>query len=184
MTRPPTLTYLYGPPAVGKLTVATELAAVTGHRLFHNHLTNDALLPLFEFRSAAFTKVLHRFRLDVFTTAMSAGIDVIFTNNSAWGGDDARERFIAFVAEVTTRVENAGGRVALVQLSADPDDLVARVSDPSRHEHHKLTEATRMREILAEHDPSPMPGTTLSLDTSVLSPLEAATEIAALTNSI
>ncbi len=45
MNRPATLVYLYGPPAVGKLTVATELQRLTGFRLFHNHLTVDALRP-------------------------------------------------------------------------------------------------------------------------------------------
>ncbi len=32
------LVYLYGPPGVGKLTVARELVALTGFKLFHNHL--------------------------------------------------------------------------------------------------------------------------------------------------
>ena len=38
------LVVLHGPPAVGKLTVARELARLTGWRLFHNHLVVDALL--------------------------------------------------------------------------------------------------------------------------------------------
>lgn len=33
--------FIYGPPAVGKLTVAEELAKITGYKLFHNHLTQD-----------------------------------------------------------------------------------------------------------------------------------------------
>jgi len=33
------LVYLYGPPGVGKLTVARELVALTGLKLLHNHLT-------------------------------------------------------------------------------------------------------------------------------------------------
>ena len=35
------LVILYGPPGVGKLTVGRELAARTGFKLFHNHLTVD-----------------------------------------------------------------------------------------------------------------------------------------------
>ena len=35
------LVFIHGAPAVGKLTVARELAALTGFRLFHNHLTVD-----------------------------------------------------------------------------------------------------------------------------------------------
>jgi len=33
------LVFIYGPPAVGKLTVANALAKVTGFKVFHNHLT-------------------------------------------------------------------------------------------------------------------------------------------------
>lgn len=45
--------FLYGPPAVGKLTVATELGALTGLPVFHNHLAVDAARCLFPFGSAA-----------------------------------------------------------------------------------------------------------------------------------
>jgi len=40
------LLFIYGPAAVGKLTVARELAKLTGFRLFHNHLTVDAVMAL------------------------------------------------------------------------------------------------------------------------------------------
>lgn len=39
---------LYGPPAVGKLTVARALAERTGYRLLHNHLLLDLSLSLFD----------------------------------------------------------------------------------------------------------------------------------------
>jgi hypothetical protein len=38
------LTFIYGLPATGKLTIAVELAAMTGYKLFHNHLVVDLLL--------------------------------------------------------------------------------------------------------------------------------------------
>jgi tRNA uridine 5-carbamoylmethylation protein Kti12 len=45
------LVFLHGAPAVGKLTVARELSALTGFRLFHNHLTVDLATSLFTFGS-------------------------------------------------------------------------------------------------------------------------------------
>ena len=42
------LIFIYGLPAVGKLTVAKELAAKTGYKLFHNHLVVDLLISTFE----------------------------------------------------------------------------------------------------------------------------------------
>ena len=48
MSRPegPTLCLVYGPPAVGKLTVAKEIAARTGYRLVHNHVSIDPVLSI------------------------------------------------------------------------------------------------------------------------------------------
>src|SRR5690625_4329069 len=39
----PTITYLVGPPACGKLTIAQELSALTGAALIDNHLINDPI---------------------------------------------------------------------------------------------------------------------------------------------
>lgn len=43
------LLILFGPPAVGKMTVGKELSALTGMKLFHNHMTIELVLPFFEF---------------------------------------------------------------------------------------------------------------------------------------
>lgn len=44
---PPTLVFIVGPPAVGKMTVGHELARRTGLKLFHNHHTIDLALRFF-----------------------------------------------------------------------------------------------------------------------------------------
>lgn len=173
-----TLVYLYGPPAAGKLTIAEHLARRTGARLFHNHLTVNALTPVFEFRSPPFNEVLHRVRLDVFATAAGAGVDVIFTNNSAWGGPDGRTRFSAFAAEVEAAVEQQGGRVRFVQVVAADRELEARVADDSRRAHGKLVDPVRLRELLAEHDPRPLHADDLVIRSDQLDPRAAAEQIA------
>ncbi len=45
------LVFIYGPPAVGKLTVARELGRLTGLAVFDNHLSIDAVRPVFDFDS-------------------------------------------------------------------------------------------------------------------------------------
>lgn len=171
------LVYLYGPPAVGKLTVASELQRRTGLRLLHNHLTVDALTSVFDFGTEAFTEVLHRVRLDVLETAARNGIDLIFTNNSAWAVENGRARFAAFASQVRNRVEAAGGRVLFVQLTTPLSVLAARVSDNGRRAHGKLLDPLRLRTIVQDHDLTPLAPDHLILDTSVLSPPEAATRI-------
>lgn len=152
--------------------------AVTGFRLFHNHLTVNALRPIFEFGTPPFGDVLHRLRLDVFETAMRAGIDLIFTNNSAWAGANSRERFATFADRAAEIVDEAGGRIVFVHLTAPAHVLENRVADESRRVHDKLVEVGLLRQLLAELDPSPLHRTDLSIDTSALTP-EAAVDLIA-----
>jgi tRNA uridine 5-carbamoylmethylation protein Kti12 len=49
------LIFIYGPPAVGKLTVAEELVKLHDYRLFHNHLTLDLVRNIYpEFNQQMF----------------------------------------------------------------------------------------------------------------------------------
>jgi hypothetical protein len=49
-----TLVIIFGPPAVGKMTVGLELQRLTGFGLFHNHMTVDPVIRLFPFDSAPY----------------------------------------------------------------------------------------------------------------------------------
>jgi len=173
----PTLVYLYGPPAVGKLTVAIELRHQTGFRLFHNHLTVDAIRPVFDFATQPFTDVIHRLRLDVFETAASHGSNLIFTNNSVWGIPNGRALFRSFAEEARIRVERAGGRVVFVQLTAPAETLSERVGSESRRELGKLVRTERLTELLAQLDASPLHADDLVIDTSKLQPSQAAAHV-------
>jgi chloramphenicol 3-O-phosphotransferase len=179
VSEPGSLVYLYGPPAVGKLTVAEQLQRLTDFRLFHNHLTVNALTSVFEFASDPFTEVLHRVRLDVFETAVRHGVDLIFTNNSVWDVSNGRARFESFTATVRSRVEDLGGHIVFVQLTAPAEVLEARVASESRRRHEKLVDPTRLRVILQGHDPSPLDSGDLVIDTSQVAPDEAARQIIA-----
>lgn len=57
-----TLVILCGPPAVGKMTVGMELSDLTGIPLFHNHASIEAVLPVFEFGTPAFNRLVGDFR--------------------------------------------------------------------------------------------------------------------------
>ncbi len=179
MSEAPTLVYLYGPPAVGKLTVATELQHRTSFRLFHNHLSVNAIRSVFDFGTVPFNDVIHRIRLDVFETAARNRIDVIFTNNSIWAVPDGRSLFAAFAQDARQRVEGAGGRTVFVQLRAPLEVLETRVVSQAREEHGKLLDPGRLREMLRLLEPEPLHPDDLVIDTSTNSPREAAALIAA-----
>jgi chloramphenicol 3-O-phosphotransferase len=170
----PTLLYIYGPPASGKLTVATALAELTGLSLFHNHLSVDAVSCVLPFGSKPFTEVLHRLRLDVFQTAARTGISLIFTNNSAWSGPDARSRFAAFATAAERIVEAEGGQTVFVKLSAPLAVLEERVADESRRHLGKLVDIARLRELVTGLDQSALHPHDLEIDTSAVGAEEAA----------
>lgn len=175
----PLLVYLYGPPAAGKLTIAEKVRDLTGFRLFHNHLTVNALREVFDFGSPPFVALLHRIRLDVFATAMRAGVSTIFTNNSAWGGTGGRKRFEAFADEAAHVVESGGGVPLFVRVTAPLDVLESRLGNQSRRAHGKLLEVARLRELVAEMDEPRDGAGDLTIDTTEVTADEAARAIAA-----
>jgi tRNA uridine 5-carbamoylmethylation protein Kti12 len=73
------LVFIYGPPAVGKLTVATELAKLTGFKLFDNHVSIDFVKSVFEYGTRQYWKLIEEYRISMFKQAAKHGIDTIFT---------------------------------------------------------------------------------------------------------
>jgi chloramphenicol 3-O-phosphotransferase len=167
------LVFLYGPPAVGKLTVGRALADLTGFRLFHNHLTVNAVGALFPRGSGPFNRLLREFRCRMLAEAAGAGVDVIMTWAYPRNGEEAAVQY-------AESVESRGGRVHLVQLVCETDVLLGRIGDASRRALDKLTDPVRARELLGEqYTPRPLPfGESLVVDTTALPPAEAAARIA------
>jgi chloramphenicol 3-O-phosphotransferase len=175
---PATLIYIYGPPASGKLTVAERLSELTGFPLFHNHLTVNAVLPVFPF-GPPFREAVRKMRHAVFEAAADAGISLIFTNNSAWSQPDPRGRFEEAAANARRIMDSHGGRAVFVRLTASQSALEERLANESRQAHHKLLDVGRLRELLADLDASPLHPGDLTIDTGQTSPDKAAQAIAA-----
>jgi hypothetical protein len=141
------LLVLYGPPASGKLTVAKEVAALIGLKLFDNHLTVDLYKSIFEFGTGHFRRMLEETRLYVFEEAAMQHIPgVIFTFTYAQG---RHERFIQRLIEV---VERYAGEVDFVQVYCQPEELERRVVAESRKAHQKLWSVEGLREMMHQQD--------------------------------
>jgi hypothetical protein len=70
---------IYGPPAVGKLTVAKEVARLTGMKLFDNHATVNAVAPIFGFSNDTYYKLLRLMRSAIVEEAARANISLVST---------------------------------------------------------------------------------------------------------
>jgi hypothetical protein len=173
-TAKPTLVVLYGPPAVGKLTIARELSKRRPFKLLHNHATIDPVLPFFEYGTRPFWEVVGRFRHHIAEVAAREGVDLIYTYVFASGEE-------AHIERIAEPYEAAGGRVCLVQLLAPLDELQKRVVQPSRREFRKGTDPEHVAETMARYDlTTPVAGRpSLTIDTTQLTPDAAADAILA-----
>ncbi|WP_447765020.1 shikimate kinase [Sphingopyxis panaciterrae] len=167
------LVFIHGPAASGKLTVARELAALTGLPLFHNHLIVDALLAVFPFGSAAFVDLREAMWLDVFRAAAAEERSLIFTFHP--------EASVApdFPARVAALVESAGGRVDFVALACAAEIVEARVEAASRRASGKLSSLALLRELEAKGAFAypPLPPPAIAIDTGVTEPGDAVRRI-------
>jgi len=170
------LIFIYGMPATGKLTVAEELAKLTGYKLFHNHLVVDLLLSTFEFGSAPFVTLREEIWLGVFREAARANVaGLIFTFNPE---KTVRPEFVERAIET---VDQAGGRVDFVELLCSIDELRRRMTSESRLKYRKLSslELFDKLEAQGEFDTAHMPPAAVTIDTCTTAPAEAAEQIRA-----
>jgi len=167
------IVFIYGPAAVGKLTVARALAERTGLPVFHNHLVVDTLLAVFPFGSPEFVALREPMWLDVFGAAAAAGRSLIFTF--------APEATVspAFPEDVAGRIAPHGGRIRFVRLTASADVQEARIGAASRRTTGKLTDLDLLRRLNADGSQAyrELPAE-LTLDTGALAPEESARRIA------
>jgi hypothetical protein len=73
------LLVLFGPPAVGKMTVGRAVARTSAFRLFHNHMTIEPLMETFGYGSAPFRTLNSEFRRRVLEEAARHDVDLIFS---------------------------------------------------------------------------------------------------------
>src|SRR5687767_7450906 len=156
------LIIIHGPPAAGKLTVGTELARLTGYKLFHNHLSIDFVKPVFEFGTPRFWELIGELRAAVIAAAARDGISLIHTFCYEFGVDD--EHFQQLIAAA----EDNGGEVHIVLLLCDDQERKRRIGSESRVKIGKLTDPESIGRpgknvVLTE----PLPGReTLVIDTT------------------
>ncbi len=167
------LLFIFGAPAVGKLTIANEIAAHTDFKVFHNHLTIDSIEPIFDFGTESFWKLVYSFRLEAISEAACVGQNLIHTFCYARDSDDK------YVAEVTEAVESSGGEICFVLLTCERAELEKRVLEESRLKFKKANNLEILNEILDKYELfSPVPTRkSLIIDNTNLAPETVARKI-------
>jgi hypothetical protein len=169
------LIFISGLPGVGKLTVAKELSALTGYKLFHNHLVVDLLLSVFPFGSQQFVELRESIWLSVFDQACRAGLPgLIFTFNAE---NTVRQSFVMKAQDVVAAND---GSIFFVELTCEERELRRRMDTPSRRQYTKLTSWAKYQELKAggAFSAPKLPDPDLIVDTEKIKPKSAALQIA------
>jgi deoxyadenosine/deoxycytidine kinase len=168
------LIIIYGPPATGKLTVASELAKLTGFHVFHNHLTVDLIKTIMPFDAPEFQPLSLKIRTMLFAAAARKKQSLVFTFCYAKGIDDK------YMKKFISTVKNEGGKVHLVHLRSSPESLRKRVLLSSRKKYQKIQTIDRLEKMLSKYDLfSPYTAKDLQIDNSNISAKQVAKRIVA-----
>ncbi|TCZ80953.1 shikimate kinase [Paenibacillus albiflavus] len=127
------LIILFGPQAVGKMSVGQELAAITELKLFHNHMTIDLVSPFFSYSTPAGKRLVKLFRQGIFEEVAKSDLEgLIFT--CVWEFDQQADW--DYINHISTIFQDQGGEIYFVELEADVEVRLERNKSPNRL-HHK-----------------------------------------------
>ncbi|KQY83271.1 shikimate kinase [Paenibacillus sp. Root52] len=126
------LVILFGPQAVGKMTVGQCLEAKTDLKLFHNHMSIDFVSPFFDYGTPAGKRLVSVIRQEIFEEVSKSELEgLIFT--FVWAFDLQSDW--NYIEQVSSLFESRGGMVYLVELEADLEERKKRNTTENRLAH-------------------------------------------------
>lgn len=140
------LVFIYGPPAVGKFSVAKELSKITNYNLFHNHLINDMLDEIIDNKkdSSQYWKEANFLKVRLIEKAASSNKKgLIFTSLSI-----KEKKSGTFPERIKKSVEKHNGKVYFVHLDATDKKLFKRVKEKSRKKYNKFSSVKALKKFL------------------------------------
>ncbi|MEK7586217.1 MAG: AAA family ATPase [Patescibacteria group bacterium] len=126
------LIVIFGPPAVGKMTVGQELEKITNLKLFHNHMSMEVVLNFFNYKTPAFEKLVDHIREEIFKEVASSDLGgLIFTYT--WFFEDPKDKI--YLDNLIKIFKDKSVDIYYVELEADLDVRLKRNKTENRLKH-------------------------------------------------
>lgn len=142
------LIIIFGPHAVGKMTVGQHLAEMTDLKLFHNHMTIEPITELFKGYPEHFHRLKDLFRNEIFNSFLNTDqYGMIFTYMWAF---DAQEDW-DYINNLEQLFLSHGAEVYYVELEADFNTRIQRNKTENRLLNKPSKRNTEYSEQLFRH---------------------------------
>jgi len=136
---------LFGPQAVGKMTVGQELEKTTGLKLFHNHMTIDLVSSFFNYGTDAGKRLVNLFRKEIFNEVANSDLKgLIFTY--LWAFD--KQSDWEYVDNICNIFKSKGADIYFVELEAKLKERIER----NKHFHRLNHKPTKRDVEMSEKD--------------------------------
>ena len=175
----PVVIFIYGPIAVGKLTVAEILSKKLGYKLAHNHHVNDFVNEIFDRGSHISHVMKEDLRYYLLESVVKAKMNLVATHCysdnfiSTTGLSDPK-----YVETLEKKLTKLGAKFYPVHLRASNEELFRRVTMNSRKKFKKLASKEVMKKYLTrsgnDHQNSPKLKNNFVIDNTNLSPQKVA----------
>ncbi|MEM7373949.1 MAG: AAA family ATPase [Bacteroidota bacterium] len=126
------LLVLFGPPAVGKMTVAQEIEKLSGYKVFHNHMTIDLVTHFFPHGHPSFRQLVDGFRKQILEAIAKSDLPGV-TFTFVWALNESEDQdYIEALKELFVK---EGGKVYFAELEASQATRIDRNKTENRLTH-------------------------------------------------
>lgn len=120
---------IFGPSAVGKMSVGKALAKKTDLKLYHNHMSIEAVRPVFDFGTPEFNHLVELSRIEMFKAVAKSDLaGLIFT--FVWALDLPEE--FEYINRAVKIFEKENAEIFYVELEASLETRLVRNKQDSR----------------------------------------------------
>ena len=163
---------LYGPPGAGKLSIAEELAKLTGFGLLHNQLTNNLVREVFPYGHPEFSRLVIAFRSEMYKAAARARVEGIIST-FVYGKGTADDKILKDWIKL---LDSYNGETLFVRVHCSQKNMFKRIAAPRRSETRKINTVKQLKLLMKNSDIlSSIPFVaSLEVDTDHLKPAAAA----------